>query len=102
MRSCPKCSINHEDDVLACDCGYTLFSQTLKKISSSLGMAIVIVSDFLVLKYDSLRTISFYFNLLAGINLIVSFFADVFMLKNVAFLCIKNRCHFFHGVVDGN
>lgn len=89
MKSCPKCFLNHEDDVLVCDCGYALSSQAVKKSSPVNWAAQSSQSSSLVSKYGSLRTISSYFNLLAWLNLIVSIVVAVFMLKNVAiFPCL--------------
>lgn len=89
MQSCPECFLNHEDDVLACDCGYVLSSQAVKKSSPVNWVSQSSLSPALVPKYGSLRTISSYFNLLAWLNLIVSILVAVFMLKNVAiFPCI--------------
>lgn len=83
MKSCPKCFVNQEDWVLVCDCGHDFELQQIKSPSSAqLSSKNVDTSLIVPEKYNSLRTISSYFSLLAWLNLIGSIIVAVFLLKN--------------------
>lgn len=97
MKVCPNCNTRQEDEVLTCDCGFSL-TQSNPVIKSSYSTPSFSVQaptksseNFVAKKYASLRTISSYFHLLAWLNLIGAILFAVFMLKNgsVFTLCIS-------------
>jgi uncharacterized membrane protein YvbJ len=64
MKYCPKCSAKQEDWVLVCDCGHDFEKTTGAKESPQNDC-----KNTLKGKYQALWTISYYFKLLAWINL---------------------------------
>lgn len=80
MKYCPKCSAKQEDWVLVCDCGHDFEKTTGAKESPQNDC-----KNTLKGKYQALWTISYYFKLLAWINLGGAILVIIFLLEKASF-----------------